>query len=141
MDPVSTSVIKSQIHDFDMHVMFCSEGQGFILVYSVTSRFTFDRLEHLRQSMRRVKHGDPTFMLVGNKCDKAMEWEVSKEEGAALARQFGCEFMETSAYTGQNVERLFMNLVRLLRQTHSTQSGEPAPAKKKKMLKSKCVVM
>ncbi|KAG6886487.1 hypothetical protein C0992_003735, partial [Termitomyces sp. T32_za158] len=105
------------------------EGQGFILVYSIASRSTFDRLETFRQSMRRVKRGDPIFMLVGNKCDKTYEREVSKDEGAALARQFGCEFIETSAKTAQNVERLFTNLVRALRQTRSIESGVPGPVK------------
>lgn len=99
------------------------EGQGFVLVYSIASRSTFDRLEIFRQSMRRVKRGDPIFVLVGNKCDKTYEREVSREEGAALARQFGCEFIETSAKTAQNVERLFMNLVRALRQTRSIEAG------------------
>ena len=138
MGPVSTN---SQIRDFHLNAFFNSEGQGFILVYSIASRSTFDRLEIFRQSMRRVKRGDPIFMLVGNKCDKTYEREVSKEEGAALARQFGCEFIETSAKTAQNVERLFMNLVRSLRQTRSIEPGVPAPVKKEKKPKSKCVVM
>jgi len=80
-------------------------------------------------------------MLVGNKCDKTYEREVSKEEGAALARQFGCEFIETSAKTAQNVERLFMNLVRSLRQTRNIEPGAPAPMKKGKKKQSKCFVM
>ncbi|KAF9491870.1 ras protein [Pleurotus eryngii] len=87
------------------------EGQGFILVYSIASWQTFERLEIFRQSMRHVKCGDPIFMLVGNKCDKGYKREVSKEEGAALARQFGCEFIEASAKTAENVQHLFMNLV------------------------------
>lgn len=40
-------------------------------------------------------------MLVGN---KAYAREVSEEDGATLARQFGCEFIETSAKTAVNVE-------------------------------------
>jgi GTPase KRas protein len=121
------------------------EGQGFILVYSIASRATFNRLEGFRQSMRRVKRGDPIFMLVGNKCDKVQEREVSKEEGAALARHFGCEFLETSAKTAQNVERVFTNLVRALRQTKSIDSG-PSPSIKKKddrpnEKRRKCVIM
>jgi GTPase KRas protein len=118
------------------------EGQGFILVYSIASRSTFERLEIFRQSMRRVKRGDPIFMLVGNKCDKTYEREVSREEGAALARQFGCEFLETSAKTAQNVERLFMNLVRSLRQTRNIEPGTPPPPKEKEKKKNhKCVIM
>ena len=80
-------------------------------------------------------------MLVGNKCDKTYEREVSREEGAALARQFGCEFLETSAKTAQNVERLFMNLVRSLRQTRNIEPGTPPPPPAKKERKSKCVIM
>jgi GTPase KRas protein len=102
-----------------------SEGQGFILVYSIASRSTFERLEVFRQSMMRVKRQKPIFMLVGNKADKTYEREVSREEGAALARNFGCEFIETSAKTAQNVQLLFMNLVRALRQTRNI---EPGPA-------------
>jgi len=118
------------------------EGQGFILVYSIASRQTFDRLETFRQSMKRVKRGEPIFMLVGNKCDKTYEREVSKDEGAAMARQFGCEFIETSAKTAQNVERLFTNLVRLLRQTKGSDIGPAGPAKPHEGKKRpKCIVM
>jgi len=109
------------------------EGQGFILVYSIASRATFDRLEVFRQSMMRVKRQRPIFMLVGNKADKTYEREVSRDEGAALAREFGCEFMETSAKTAQNVERLFTTLVRMLRQTKATEhpASVVRPPKKK----------
>ncbi|KZP07472.1 hypothetical protein FIBSPDRAFT_667025, partial [Athelia psychrophila] len=57
------------------------EGHGFILVYSITSRSTFDRLEVFRQSMLWVKRAKPIFMLVGNKCDKTHKREVSKLAG------------------------------------------------------------
>ncbi|KAK2462065.1 hypothetical protein APHAL10511_006528 [Amanita phalloides] len=121
------------------------EGQGFILVYSIASRATFNRLEGFRQSMKRVKRGDPIFMLVGNKCDKIQEREVSREEGAALARQFGCDFLETSAKTAQNVERVFTNLVRALRQTKSIEAGPSATPKSHEKDrgrdKRKCVIM
>ena len=127
------------------------EGQGFVLVYSIASRATFDRLETFRQSMLRVKRSEPVFMLVGNKCDKAYEREVSREEGAALARKFGCEFLETSAKTAQNVERLFTNLVRTLRMHKETQSlaagfpqvlpAPPTPGLPPKKKKSRCMVL
>jgi len=117
------------------------EGQGFILVYSIASRSTFNRLETFRQSMLRVKRGDPIFVLVGNQCDKADEREVSKEEGAALARKFGCNFIETSAKTAQNVELLFMNLVRALRQTRNIEPGVSVPTKSHEVRKKKCIIM
>lgn len=93
------------------------EGQGFILVYSIVSRTSFLRLDVFRQSMIRVKRQKPIFMLVGNKSDKVADREVPRSEGAAKARDWGCEFMETSAKTANNVENLFMSLVRSLRAT------------------------
>ncbi|KAJ7710945.1 P-loop containing nucleoside triphosphate hydrolase protein [Mycena rosella] len=67
-----------------------------------------------RQSVRRAKKGDPILLLVGNKSDLVNERQVSKEDGVARARQYGCEFIETSAKTAQNVERVFISLVRAL---------------------------
>jgi GTPase KRas len=95
--------------------------------------------------MLRVKRTKPIFMLVGNKCDKTYEREVSKEEGAQLARTFGCEFMETSARTAVNVERLFTNLVRSLRATRQQPElgpaiGGPARAQKEER-KKRCIVL
>ncbi|TCD70071.1 Ras GTPase ras2 [Steccherinum ochraceum] len=119
------------------------EGQGFILVYSIASRATFERLEVFRQAMMKVKRQKPVFMLVGNKCDKQYEREVSREEGAQLARNFGCDFLETSAKTAQNVERLFMTLVRLLRSTRQQELGTPGPARPVEGQKKqrKCIIM
>jgi GTPase KRas protein len=74
--------------------------------------------------MLRVQRQKPIFMLVGNKCDRTYEREVSKEEGLALARSFGCEFMETSAKTAQNVERIFTSLVRALRNARQPELGQ-----------------
>jgi len=122
------------------------EGQGFILVYSIASRATFERLEVFRQAMLKVKRHRPVFMLVGNKCDKQYEREVSREEGAAMARDFGCRFLETSAKTAQNVEKLFTDLVRLLRSSkESVDRGVPAPPPPvkppKPSMRLKCVVL
>lgn len=96
--------------------------------------------------MIRVKRQKPIFMLVGNKCDKVADREVSRAEGAALARTFGCDFMETSAKTAVNVESLFMTLVRALRATKEAETGPPGtsrnsqdnePGKKK----IKCIIL
>ncbi|KAJ7721388.1 P-loop containing nucleoside triphosphate hydrolase protein, partial [Mycena metata] len=114
------------------------EGQGFILAYSITSRSTFDRLEVFHQSVRRAKRGNPILLLVGNKCDRPLAREVSREEGAVLARQFGCDFFETSAKTGLNVERVFTALVRALRPTKAISAG---PESAKDVKKKKCIIL
>ena len=135
-------IITDPVPLFFLKILICREGQGFILVYSIASRSTFERLEVFRQLMLRVKRNRPIFVLVGNKCDKTYEREVSREEGAALARSFGCEFLETSAKTSHNVERLFTNLVRALRQTRAAEAGPAVPARTgEREKKRRCIIM
>jgi GTPase SAR1 family protein len=45
-------------------------GQGFVLVYSITSQATFNDLQELREQILRVKDtADVPMVLVGNKSD------------------------------------------------------------------------
>lgn len=79
-------------------------GQGFVLVYSITAQSTFNDLQDLREQILRVKDTDDVPMvLVGNKCDLEDERVVGKDQGVNLARQFNCAFMETSAKAKINV--------------------------------------
>jgi len=116
------------------------EGQGFLLVYSIASRSSFDRLEDFRQRMQHIKGGDAILMLVGNKCDLLpSKREVSEEEGVTLARQWGCEFIEMSAKTGQNVERGFTTLIRALRA--AKEPATPAPPARPRKSKRSCIIL
>jgi len=55
-------------------------------------------------------------VIIGNKVDLTSERAVSTEEGAALARELGCGFVEVSATQGNgNIENAFLNLIRARR--------------------------
>jgi GTPase KRas len=93
-------------------------GEGFVLVYSISSRSSFTRIQKYYRQIQRVKESSvfsPPVMLVGNKSDRVTEREVSTQEGHALARELGCEFVEASAKNCINVEKAFYDVVRLLR--------------------------
>ena len=51
------------------------------------------------------------FTLVGNKVDLEDQREVSAEKGEALARKYGCHYVETSAKKNLNVEKVFLDVV------------------------------
>eukprot|EP00732_Lithocolla_globosa_P004305 Lithocolla_globosa_v1_NODE_3914_length_1551_cov_49.851604.p2 type:complete len:186 gc:universal NODE_3914_length_1551_cov_49.851604:207-764(+) len=92
------------------------DGEGFVLVYSIIARSTFDRVQRFRDQISRVKDTDDlALMLVGNKCDQAAEREVPTSEGEALAKTLKCEFTEASAKTCVNVEKAFYSVVRQIR--------------------------
>ena len=87
-----------------MRDLYMKNGQGFVLVYSISSQATFNDLFELREQILRVKDTpDVPMVLVGNKCDLEDERVVSKDQGHTLARQFNCTFMEASAKIKVNV--------------------------------------
>lgn len=83
-------------------------GQGFILVYSITSQATFNDLLDIKDQIIRVKdiNAEIPMVLVGNKCDLEDERLVGKQQGESLARSFGCTFLETSAKLQINVNEV-----------------------------------
>lgn len=127
------------------------DGEGFVLVYSISSRSSFARIQRFHSQIQRVKEssmaGSPTYpgspmtasapmfgqapvMLVGNKCDRVTEREVSTQEGQALAKDLGCDFVEASAKNCVNVEKAFFDVVRQLRrQRHQGTGRSPTDRK------------
>lgn len=96
-----------------MRDLYMKNGQGFVLVYSITAQATFNDLMELHDQIVRVKDTQEVPMiLVGNKCDLEDERVVSKDQGQHLAKQFNCSFMEASAKVKINVPEIFYNLVR-----------------------------
>lgn len=63
-----------------MREQYMRNGEGFILVYSVTSRLSFEEISTFYQQIQRVKDRD-TFpaVLVGNKCDLETDRQVSSQ--------------------------------------------------------------
>jgi GTPase KRas protein len=102
-------------------------GEGFLLVYSITSRQSFEEIMTFQQQILRVKDKDYfPIIVVGNKCDLERERVVTEQEGEALARQFGCKFIETSAKSRINVENAFYDLVREIRRYNKEMSSHPS---------------
>ena len=104
--------------------------EGFVLIYSITSRPSFEQISVFKDQVLRVKDKDRIpMMLVGNKCDLEEKREVSTQEGQDLSRAFGASFKEASAKTRVNVEEAFYDLVRKIR-SHR-QGNNPKGQKKK----------
>ncbi|KAK4189292.1 ras family-domain-containing protein [Podospora australis] len=110
-----------------MREQYMRTGEGFLLVYSITSRESFEEIRTFQQQILRVKDKDIfPMVVVGNKVDLANERKVSQEEGEALAREFRCKFLETSAKTNTNVEQAFYEVVRAIRRYNREMQGGPA---------------
>jgi len=120
-----------------MRDQYMRSGQGFLCVYSITNKTSFEEISTFREQILRVKDSDKVPMvIVGNKSDLDADREVSQADGKDLAAAFGCPWMETSAKAKIRCEDCFYELVREIRKT------APDPSRnKKKAAKKMCVIL
>ncbi|KAI8354124.1 ras-like protein 1 [Choanephora cucurbitarum] len=110
-----------------MREQYMRSGEGFLLVYSITSRMSFDEIDGFFQQISRVKDKDRfPMVLVANKCDLEMDRQVSIQEGKDLADKYGCHFVETSAKMRIHVDTAFHEVVRDIRRYNKEQDGMDA---------------
>ncbi|XP_058803536.1 GTP-binding protein Di-Ras2 [Phymastichus coffea] len=131
-------------HQFPaMQRLSISKGHAFILVYSVSSRQSFEELRPIWTVIHEIKGQDTSqipIMLVGNKSDESpARREVTESEGQAEAERWGCGFLETSAKTNHNVNALFRDLLTL--EKNRSVSLQPVQSNNTNSLKEKCVLM
>jgi small GTP-binding protein len=82
-------------------------GEGFLLVFSITEHESFDVLDEFREQILRVKNAeDVPLILIGNKSDLQSNRQVRKEEASEKANKWGKPYIETSAKTRENVDKV-----------------------------------
>ncbi|RSH87350.1 Ras GTPase [Saitozyma podzolica] len=134
-----------------MREQYMRTGEGFLLVYSITSRSSFEEVSTFHQQILRVKDKDYfPVVVVANKCDLEYERQVQPHvqrrsagdaarsraetlvEGRDLAKRFNAQCIETSAKQRVNVDEAFIAVVRAIRR-YQKESGPPqaiaAPSK------------
>ncbi|KAL9111046.1 MAG: hypothetical protein Q9227_004479 [Pyrenula ochraceoflavens] len=82
-----------------MREQYMRTGEGFLLVYSITSRQSFEEIMTFQQQILRVKDKDYfPIIVVGNKCDLEGERQVSRQ-GAFASTPTLVFFLETASLT------------------------------------------
>ncbi|XLU34347.1 hypothetical protein S245_070413, partial [Arachis hypogaea] len=91
--------------------MYYRGADAAIVVYDITSMESFARAKKWVQQVQR--HANPSLImfLVANKADLGAERKVANEDGEEYAKENGLSFLETSAKTAQNVNKLFYEIV------------------------------
>ena len=100
-------------------------AEGFVLVYSIDDRESFESLKDKYDRVVKNKSDDVySVIIVGNKCDLEDKRKVTKEEGESYAKSKGVDFMEVSALKTINVKETFVKLAHNLLEKKITQKTE-----------------
>ncbi|KAG5676414.1 hypothetical protein PVAND_006252 [Polypedilum vanderplanki] len=119
-------------------------GEGFLCVFSITDDESFQATQEFREQILRVKNDENIpFLLVGNKCDLNDKRKVPLSECQARAQQWGgVPYVETSAKTRENVDKVFFDLMREIRSRKTEDSSKASGrAKERKKRKLKCTLL
>lgn len=120
-----------------MREQYMRTGEGFLLVFSVTDRSSFDEIPKFHRQILRVKDKDEfPMILVGNKSDLDHERTVAPSEVKDLSLLLKIPYLEASAKQRTNVDAAFHDLVRAIRRYNEIPDA-PVKAKKKK----RCIIM
>ncbi|XP_028405432.1 ras-related protein Ral-A-like [Dendronephthya gigantea] len=116
-------------------------GEGFLCVFSITETESFQATGDFREQILRVK-GDENipFLLVGNKADLADKRQVTQEVANGKAEEWKVPYVETSAKTKENVDKVFYDLMREIR-SRKMEDGSKSTSKPKKGKKRKCTIL
>ena len=85
--------------------------QGIILVYDITKKTTFDKLNEWYQKLQQKVTKKCPVIIVGNKSDLENYREVKFQDGKLFADKLNCKFFETSAKENQNIKTIFDELI------------------------------
>jgi len=115
-----------------MREQYMRTGEGFLMVFSITDKNSFEEIDGFYKQILRVKDRD-TFpmILIGNKSDLESDRTVTEAEGKAKGADLKVTYVETSAKLRSNVDLAFHELVRIIRKDNTGSVAPPKPEVKK----------
>ncbi|XP_071803632.1 ras-related protein M-Ras-like isoform X2 [Asterias amurensis] len=124
-----------------MREQYMRKGDGFLIVYSVIDRASYENTRSFYTQILRVKDRDAyPMILVANKVDLVHQRKVTEEDGKALAAELGISYIETSAKDPpQNIDRAFHEVVRVIRRQPVDRAAKRRSKRKSKQ--QKCSIL
>ena len=115
---VEGHVVKAQIWDTCGQERFKSitdsyyrGAKGAFVVYDITRKNTFESVDSWISALRSAADKNLNIIIIGNKSDLEDQRQVETEQGEEKAQNNEAAFMETSAYSGDNIDKAFDNMI------------------------------
>ncbi len=99
-----------------MRHQFYVGSDGFILVFDLTNLNSFENLSNWFLDIQNQFKDQTNLMgyVIGNKCDLREQVKIKSENAKELASYLNLNFIETSALSGLNVNKVFTQLAKSL---------------------------
>ncbi|KAH7158003.1 ras family-domain-containing protein [Dactylonectria estremocensis] len=108
-----------------MRDLYMKTGQGFLLVFSITSASSLSELAGLREEIIRIKDDENIpIVIVGNKADLEENRAVPRAKGFSISQRWGAPYYEASARTRTNVDEVFIDLCRQMLRRDDDQQAQ-----------------
>ncbi|XP_076268061.1 uncharacterized protein LOC143201100 isoform X2 [Rhynchophorus ferrugineus] len=128
--PSSEMSVENSLSTYEPHAC--------IVVYSITSRSTFQTAEEILNYLwQEGCTKDKSVIVVGNKADLARSRVISQNEGKGLAVAKDCKFIETSSGIQHNVDELLVGILKQIRLRETLEKKKSMTKEKSKMKGSK----
>ena len=86
-------------------------AKGAFVVYDITRKETFNSVDRWINDLKTSADKNLTIIMIGNKCDLEDQRQVSADQGEEKGKSYDVAFMETSAFSGENIDNDFGNLI------------------------------
>ena len=86
-------------------------AKGAFVVYDITNKNSFENADNWLNNLRASADKKCSIILIGNKSDLENKREVSIEQGEEKAKNSEIAFMETSALSGDNIDKAFEMMI------------------------------
>ena len=82
-------------------------AKGAFVVYDITRKGSFESIEKWVNDLTSTADKKLTIVVIGNKCDLEDQRQITKEQGEEKANKLEVAFLETSAFSGENLDKAF----------------------------------
>ena len=82
-------------------------AKGAFVVYDITRKTSFESIDRWVNDLTAAADKKITIVVIGNKCDLEDQRQITKEPGEEKSAKLEVAFLETSALSGENLDKAF----------------------------------
>ena len=111
-------IINAQIWDTSGHERYKAitssyykGAKGAFVVYDITKKKSFESIDRWINDLTSTADKNITIVVIGNKCDLEEQRQITKDQGEEKSSKLEVAFLETSALSGENLEKAFKMMI------------------------------